>query len=399
MARVTLRSFAGIRNALAAERLRASAGRDGAGVDLAAAVNVDLDDSGQLQRRAGQTLMVAGSCHSLWASGDICLYVKDGTLYRLHPDYSSTLLHADLAPHAMAYVEVNGRIYYSNGADTGVVDGGARSWGMAVPDAPFAAATGGQLAAGTYQVAVTYLRGDGQESGAGPATQLTLTEAGGVRVVWSVSLDASVTRVNVYLSEPNGMVLYLAGSAPVWDDELVVTGAPLAYPLATQWLDAPPAGQCLAYSNGRIYIASGEYVFATAALGYEYCDLRDYLAIDGTRIAFLAGVAGGLYIGTAKGVYFATGTRFDAMNLQLVVDSPAVAGSAVLADAGTLAGSAEAGGRRLLMFATHAGLCQGSEDGAVANLTASRYELTPGSSACAGLRASDTLHQYLLFQS
>ncbi|MGZ8317509.1 MAG: hypothetical protein ACXWVD_00270 [Telluria sp.] len=399
MARVTLRSFAGIRNALAAERLRALPGKDGGAVELADATNVDIDDSGQLMRRSGQVLKVSGACHSLWASGELCLYVKDGALYRLHSDYSSTLLVSGLAPHAMHYVDVNGRIYYSNGAQTGIVDGAARSWGMAVPNTPFVAAAGGQMQAGTYQVAATYVRGDGQESGAGPAVQLTLSEAGGVRVAWEAPADASIARVNVYLSEPNGMVLYLAGSAPVAAAELTVIGAALAYPLATQWLDAPPAGQCLAYANGRIYIASGEYVFATAALGYEYCDLRDYLAIDGSRIAFLAGVAGGLYIGTARAVYFATGTRLEELALRLVVDSPAVAGSAVLADAGVVAGSPEAGGRRTLLFAAHAGLYMGSEDGAVASLTAGRYQLAPGSTACGAFRASDTLHQYLLFQS
>lgn len=398
MGELTLAGFAGIRNTVAPERVRGTPGRDGSLVDLVAAVNVDLDDSGALARRAGQQLVVAGAAHSLWANDDDCLFVQDGRLYRLHRDLSHTLLADGLAAAPLSYVAVNGRIYFSNGVQSGVLDGACREWGIAAPQVAALTPIAGQLGAGSYQVALTFQRADGQESGAGLAHALTLGDGAGVRVAWQPPGPA-VTAVNVYLSEANGMVPYLAASAAPGQGSVDLTGAPLAYPLATQWLDAPPPGQYLAYSNGRIYIAAGQFVYATAPHGYEYVDLRDYLAIDGSRIGFLCGMVTGLYIGTARGVYFASGTRLDQMELHQLDDAACIPGSGLVVDAVAVTGNPDLAGRNVALFATDAGIYLGNEDGSATNLSAARYQFAPGTSSVAGFRDSPTLKQYLLFMA
>lgn len=396
MADVTFSVFAGIKNTVPAERLHALPTKDNATVDLAAAVNVDIDDSGQLSRRAGQVLHVAGAAHSLWADGDTCLYVADATLRRLQPDMSSVAL-ATVSDNPMAYVEVNARVYWSNGVETGVVDGLNRAWGMSIPASAQLGAIAGTLTAGTYQVALTHQRRDGQESGAGLTAQITLADGAGIAVAWSRPEDADIVAVNVYLSEPNGMVPYLAGTFDIGSGSAAITGPALAVPLNTQWLDAPPAGQCLTAHNGRILIAAGAYVFGTVALGYEYVDLRDYLAIDGSRIGFLIGVRHGLYIGTAHAVYFAAGERLEEYSLKRVVDAACVPRSALLADGMAVTGNPDLAGRQVALFATSLGICLGLEDGSVVPLTQERFAYQAGATGAAIFRNEAQLTQYLLF--
>src|SRR5574340_1597454 len=203
------KAFTGLRNDVQSERMEAG--------DLVAADNVNIDSSGQLSRREGRTLALAGDYHSLWAAGDVCLMVGGTTLYRVAPGYTTTALRTGLTAGAkMAYQAINERVYWSNGRESGVIEAGAsRSWGLAVPaHQGTATATAGSLAAGTYQWAVTYLRDDGQESGTGLAGVITLTEEGGIALSdLPVSSDANATLLKVlYLTECNGSVLYEAAT-------------------------------------------------------------------------------------------------------------------------------------------------------------------------------------------
>ena len=102
---IVLTSFGGIKNTVSEERL-------GQG-DLASAVNVDLDDVGQLRRRRGYTRVSTAMCHSLMTLGDVTLVVKDGVLGRLYPDYSFKPL-SPVGPTALCYVRVADTIFYSS---------------------------------------------------------------------------------------------------------------------------------------------------------------------------------------------------------------------------------------------------------------------------------------------
>lgn len=393
MADLTFRAFAGLRNTLDAERLEPA--------DLSAAVNIDLDDSGRAARRAGSTLRVPGAAHSLWADGDTCLYVSADELRRLQPDFSSQVLANGLTPDLpAAYVRAQDRIYWSNGAQTGVVaDARARAWGIPLPAAPAATASAGTLTAGRYQYALTWLRADGLESGAGLPATIDLPAGSGVTFAWTPPADPALREAVLYLSEPNGMVLYRALTVPAAAARATFTGGLLATPLDTQWLDAPPPGQCLALSRGRIYIGAGAFVYGTAPLSYEHCDLRDYLALDDSPVRFVLGVDGGLYVGTARAVHFASGARLDEMTRRTVVPAAAVAGSAVLADGFAALGNAELAGQQIALFATAAGIVAGLPDGTVLNLSAERYRFAASAAGAALFRHADSRRQYLLFLS
>jgi hypothetical protein len=321
------------------------------------AVNVDLDNSGLPARRAGTSIKRAGAAHSLWAQGDMCIFASGTSLMRLYPDYSSEVLTTGLTANApVSYVEVNGRIYWGNGHESGVIANAVcRSWGMDIPDAPGMSLVGGQLAAGQYQAVVTHVRNDSQESGAGLPSIITLSADGGLRVTWQLPSDATIETVRVYLSTPNGTVLYLADERPIDDLYTEIASCAFAVPLNTQWQDKPPAGQAHAYANGRIYIAVGEFIFGTTELGYEYVDLRDFLALDGTRVRLLAGVEGGLFAATDHAAYFLRGKTFADMEMTIVSTSGGIAGSVTYVDGARATGIKEMTGKRCAMFATGEG--------------------------------------------
>ena len=72
----------------------------------------------------GYELFLSGNYHSLWSNQKICLVVHEGSLKRIHEDWSvSTLLAVD--PWAkMAYVDVDGVVYFTNNIIIGYIESG-----------------------------------------------------------------------------------------------------------------------------------------------------------------------------------------------------------------------------------------------------------------------------------
>lgn len=94
-------------------------------VDLATAYNIDVDTSGRISRRVGQTLKGAWDSRNVFCDGGECLFVSGTSMYRLNVDYSRTGIRSGLTPNAdMNYVQVGNRIYYANGFELGYVLGG-----------------------------------------------------------------------------------------------------------------------------------------------------------------------------------------------------------------------------------------------------------------------------------
>lgn len=111
----------GVKNTVTPERLMLG--------ELEAAVNVDIDDAGQVHRRRGQTLVSAGDFHSLYKTGATCYGVKNGTLGIIRPDYTFSSIVATGAD-TLSYVMVADILYYSSLSTAGkVVAGVAQAWG------------------------------------------------------------------------------------------------------------------------------------------------------------------------------------------------------------------------------------------------------------------------------
>lgn len=377
---VVYSAFSGLRNDVSPERFSPA--------DLAVATNCDLDKSGRLSRREGFTKKVTAVAHSLWADNDqiTCLFAVGGQLRRVAADYSTTLISALAGIGArMSYSKVNDAVYFSNGVDKGVLqDGVARTWGIAVPELPSVALTVGYMPAGTYQFTMTYLREDGQESGAPLAGVVQVPEGGGLVFTCPLSLDPGVARILGYLTTPNGDEMYQAFATTSGVFTYNSDTLELNRPLATQFLQPPPAGQLVAYYRGRMFVAVGDTLYPSEPFAYELFDYRNYIQFDG-RITLLAMMedkesAGsvqrsGFFVGTDRSCGVLVGAAPEDFQYVPKTSYGAVLGALDYVD-GSVFGDNSLGALPLPMWLTTQGICIGRPDMTIQNLTRTKYGFT-----------------------
>ena len=108
---ILFQKFSGLKNTVSAERLKPE--------ELATAVNVDLDDAGQIRRRRGFDLKLSANCHSLFGAAAYTYVVKDGVLGILNLDFSFRSLGVTVGPEHLAYVQVGPDVYFSSSVISG----------------------------------------------------------------------------------------------------------------------------------------------------------------------------------------------------------------------------------------------------------------------------------------
>lgn len=360
--------FRGLRNNIASDAFSPE--------DLEVALNVDIDDSLAVGRRKGYSAPVtSGVDRDLWAEGSVCLGVGSNALKYINPDYTTTTLRSGLTANKfLSYAPVGDRVFWSNGSENGCVQGAVnRTWGLVVPSMPVAAATGGALAAGLYQCVVTYLREDGQESGAGKAVTIELTTIGGIALsALSVSADPTVTHKAIYATSVGGETLYRVGiilnAVTTFLIDEVHTGASL---ILTQFLTSPPVGGAIGYWKGWMLVAKEAHLYPSEPFAPELFDLRRAVPfLD--RITMVAPVRDGIWIGTNSQVTWVAGDSPETWLYRVVAQYGVVPGTLTYGD-GELLGDGQGAGEPAAFFASKRGLCVGRVGGVFANLTESRF--------------------------
>lgn len=301
---------------------------------LADAMNVDIDDFGYIRRRDGYVQIRAGVIHSLYSLGDTALF-GDGTTIRLmRADETSTELVNGLSGAPISYVELNGEVYWSNGSQSGIINGTVnRPWGIpAGPIPAIAASSIGVLAPGKYQVACTYVRSSGEEGGTFQSSQITLVAAGGIVVgVPAVAPAAGITHLNVYCSLENGEQEYLVGTAALGSGSTTITTlATASRALNTQGYGPFPTCTDLEVAHGRIFGAFGLQVVYTPPMRYSlHRPNRDFFMFK-TPVRMIAYANDGLYVSDDTATYWLNGTDPEKMSIVEVFPYPAVAGTKVV---------------------------------------------------------------------
>jgi len=368
---VSYDTFHGLRNNVSAEMFARG--------DLVTALNIDITDALDIARRKGFSAPVTANVdRDLWASGPICLGVGSNALKQVNPDYSVTTLRTGLTPaRPLAYAVVGDRVFWSNGVELGCVQNGAnRTWGITPPGMPVLTAASGALGIGKYQVVVTYLRQDGQESGTGLAVAIELTAVGGIALSSiPVSTDAAVTHKVIYATSVGGEILYRRGlitnaTATFLIDELQKDSSPLL----TQFLQPPPAGDHIGYWKGWMLVAKDNRLYPSESYGPELFDLRKAVPfLDRiTMVAPLVNRSDGVWVGTDTQVIFISGESPEAWKFRVVAEYGVIPGTLAYGD-GELVGNGQQVGNVLAFFATKRGLCVGASDGQLTNLTESRF--------------------------
>lgn len=360
--------------------------------DLVVSNNTDIDNSGMAALRLGRTKLLAGSFHSWWTDGNaLGLLVTGGVLNLVNANYSLTALRTlTNAAAYISYTNINNRVYWSNGTDSGIIENGVcRAWGTGVAPLPGVSVTVGNMFAGTYQYSMNYTMIDGQVSGA-PALNGTITvpDGSGLLFTLAVPSDARVATQDIYLSAPNGKDLFLALSvaATTLGTSYQNDTTELGYDLKTQFMSAPPAGQTSVYYRGHLFVAVGNRLYMSEEFAYELFDLRKSWLMDGRitglaaisdkeRMAGSGGMESGLFVGTDKSVGAMIGHDPYSMQYVKLSDYAMIEGSITYVDA-SLYGDDSQGARMLPIWATTQGIQVGLDQMEVKNISRTRYGFT-----------------------
>lgn len=97
--------------------------------ELAEAVNVDIDDTGRVSRRFGQTIISALNYHSAYCDKGDCFVVEDRTsdaaIYKVSTTYALAGVRSALTKGArIAFKQVGVKTYYTSAYQNGVIEGG-----------------------------------------------------------------------------------------------------------------------------------------------------------------------------------------------------------------------------------------------------------------------------------
>lgn len=264
-------------------------------------INWDVDDRGRIRVRQGRNRIYTGTIvkGTMWSDGETVLFVEGGDLKRLESDNTATTLRTGVGDFPMSYVERDKIIYYTNRVITGkVVNGSDAAWGVTPPprQPTLVAGSSGNLDAGVYQVAITFIALDGEESGTPLAAEATVVTGGSILLR---DIPAPATgKIRVYVSAPNGTVLYFLREEHKDIPTILINDVNnlTEEPLETQFGEPPIPANLIEYHGGKIYMAVGPVVWATEPLRYGLVKPSMNFFFFGADVSILAGVDDGLYI-------------------------------------------------------------------------------------------------------
>lgn len=308
---ITLGVFAGIKNTVAPERLREG--------ELEAAVNVDIDDVGQLRRRRGYVRRDSANWHSITTIAGRTFGVRDGVLGIIATGFVFTPL-ISVGPDRLSYTAVGETVYFSSDTASGkIVEGVPQPWGAEVSPGQWIS----------------------------PVMRPTET-----------------------------------------------LGA-----VAGRMLGAVPMASEIEHYKGRIYLANERVLWATELYLYDLVDKTKGFIPFEHDITMVRAVDDGLYVGTTEQLFFLQGTYSDGLKRSVVIDSPVIRGSSVLAPTADVHPQVKKGGDvpegTSPVFMTADGICVGLDGGQVYNLTRGRVVFPAAVGAAALYRADQGANAYV----
>lgn len=309
MKTTSLGPFLGINNRLPDHALRVDKMRVKPGDWLRSANNVDIDDAGNIRRRAGTALVQAMSnAHSLqMISPTNGFIVRAAVLYAVTlPAYSEILLKVLVSNARMSYTRLGDSWYFSNGTDSGrIIDGAAYPLALLTPVTPALSGIGGSLEAGRYLISVSYFNAvTGEEGGISASGTYELSSVGGIRVALPAVLIGA-TNINIYLSAANGGVPALLASVATgtttYDCIALANGRE-----SSMRFEAPLPAGTLFIHNGRLcsFFANIVYVGLPFRPGY-YLPAEGFIPFPNT-ISIAVSAQSGVYVASDK-TYFIPG--------------------------------------------------------------------------------------------
>jgi len=353
-------------------------------------LNADVDASGKITKRAGQTLFFElANSHSLWACETCMLCAANNKLYSGGTGVAVEVGDIDgPANEPLDYCLCEDKVYISNKYWRGVFDpltNTVSDWGIVLPPGPMLISSDGNLPVGIYYVIFTAVS-DGQISGNGPMTKIELTSEGGIQILNRPS------GALVWMTDQNDYVFSLVGAVDT------VTGFSGVEPLPSFMCGPPPNMTCLTYAFGRMWGAVGPEVYYSEPHQTAWFKLTSNRFKFNSDVTVIAMVPTGLFIGMEDRTIFLMGTEPDQM-IQQNAGSGSIAGSLAycnnvpyLAD---VLGIPEKVFVDVPIWRTVDGFVAGNVNGRLFNLTKDKLKLGSPSRGASMYRQVDGMFQFL----
>ncbi len=397
--------WSGINNAIAPDRQVFQPSKDGSSrPSLVSASNVDLTDDGWPRSRPSLALDTALS-NGLggWEVGGR-LFFQDGvTLYERAA--TDAALITGLSYRA-ALAEHWGKVYVTDGAKHWEIDGtSVRSWGLPIPTlAGLTQGAGSLYAPGKYLVRAAFVDANSNEGGVSPTYEIELSGTAGTAakpaqeggIALSVQgATADVVQVNLYVSEANQKTTSFAGVVPIDSaNDVLITGIEsIGDPPRTEFMQGPITNaDGLCSFRAFMLMWRENYIFRSEAaqphLFHRLSVMQFPDAVVGAE-----GVAGGLWVATARGLWWVTGESPEQWVPVRKTTTPVLAGSMLISGAHIPRLQTDG---LVALFATETGLVAGMPDGITMNMTENVYRFPSGSRASFSYVERDGLHQILI---
>lgn len=277
------------------------------------ATNIDLDEDGNVNRRKGYTLKLAGATyHSLFESSRGWLMACMGEELGVYtPETNTFAVITTMAVNNLtSFTELNGHLYFMNPGHKGMIrvdEAVARPLGETLPDVTpgFAAVASGALAAGNYGITYSVVNNIGEESPLGPLMVVTLAEQGSIQ--GTLFTVAAGYKYRIYMTTTDGVELYQAAEFDADVASFLISDHEVGRRPATQHLTYLPFGYTIRSHGSRLYVATTDFVFFSEAFMPHLCNAaHGFLPTTGFT-TMLEPVDGGIYIGDQTGVNFYNG--------------------------------------------------------------------------------------------
>lgn len=300
------------------------------------AVNVDFTETGRVRLRDGVAMVTDTPFQFLWQSplhGD-CFATLGHDWVKVHSDWSHEVLLPDVARGHIEHMVLNNKVLMASEQGLFVYDGQhAMSFQLPTPAEPLlqqAANGSGDLSAGEYSVAVSWLR-NGMESGLSALGSVVLTHQAAMDVVLPYCFDASITHVKVYVTEHSGSELREYAFLPIDQTQVQITNLQeLSRSAAHQHLTAMKTGHSLGLWRGRLMVAQKNVLYFSEPMNYHLMDPRFNFVQLPQRIRFALPVDGGIWVGQQDHVVFLRGSDLKNMSMERKASQAPIAHSGIL---------------------------------------------------------------------
>lgn len=328
-------------------------------------VNLDVLNSGSVRMRPGLRHATATPLRQLWQSPlhkDVFGLLGD-ELVLVDPVTWDTTPLATVGGGRATFAVLNSLVVICTPSGVWRYDGtSAQRLGLMEPPPPIlSASAGGSLVAGTYAVALAWVR-DGLVSPLSWASHVDVPDAGMLQITLPMVMESGVNQIRLYITKPDGgeLLQLIRLPASTVTHTIPALGM-LGEPARFQYMEPMPGGEHMAVWNGRLITASRNVLRFSEPLAYHVHDPRHGFVQMPQRVTFVLPVGSGIYVGQVDHVAHLHGSELGQLTLRKMGGRPPIPGTAttVLSEE---AGEQAGGGGLTALWLAENGYAMGSAD-------------------------------------